>query len=60
MFFIFIDDIFFTGELEGYSPYNLILKAKDMNKGKHLISVNYSGFSDHIGSVNIPVYVEKG
>lgn len=57
---VFIDDVFLAGELEGYSPYNFILNTEKISKGKHLISVNYSGFSDHIGIVNIPVYVEKG
>jgi|GEM_PF-1582537 len=56
---IFIDDIFFTGELEGYSPYNFVFDPKQVNPGKHLIAINYSGFNDHIGIINIPVYIEK-
>lgn len=57
---IFIDDVFLSGELEGYSPYNFIFEPKSINKGKHLITVNYSGFNDHIGIANIPVFVTKG
>lgn len=56
---VFIDDIFLTGEVEGYSPYNFIFEPKGINKGKHLITVNYSGFADHIGIASIPIYVDK-
>lgn len=54
---IFVDDIFLSGELEGYSPYNFIFEPKNINKGKHLITVNYSGFTDHIGIASLPIYV---
>lgn len=56
---IFIDDVFLSGELEGYSPYNFIFDPKNINAGRHLLTVNYSGFSDHIGILSIPVYVRK-
>ena len=56
---VFIDDIFLAGELEGYTPYNFIFDPTNINKGKHLITINYSGFYDHIGIASIPVFVEK-
>lgn len=56
---IFIDEVFLSGELEGYSPYNFTLDPQVLSKGKHLITVNYSGFADHIGIASIPIYVEK-
>lgn len=56
---IFIDDVFLSGELEGYSPYNFIFDPKNINPGKHLLTVNYSGFNDHIGVASVQVYVEK-
>lgn len=56
---IFTDEVFLRGELEGYSPYNFILGPQVLSKGKHIITVNYSGFADHIGIASIPVYIEK-
>lgn len=56
---IFIDDIFLSGELEGYAPYNFIFDPGNLNKGKHLITINFSGFNDHIGIASILVFLEK-
>lgn len=56
---IFLDDIFLTGELEGYSPYNFLFDPVNLNKGKHLITVNYSGFNDHIAIASLPIFIEK-
>ncbi|MDD5174081.1 MAG: hypothetical protein PHV48_04575 [Candidatus Omnitrophica bacterium] len=56
---IFIDEAFLTGELEGYSPYNFIFDPENFKSGKYLITVNYSGFNDHIGIASLPIYIDK-
>lgn len=57
---VFIDGVFLTGELEGYSPYNFVFDPTHINTGPHVLTVNYSGFADHIAMVSIPVFIEKG
>lgn len=57
---VFVDGIFFSGELEGYSPYNFIFDPANINQGEHVLTVNYSGFDDHIAMASIPLFVKKG
>jgi len=56
---MFVDGVFISGELEGYSPYTWVCDPKNLNQGEHLLVVNLSGFKDHIGIGSIPVYVKK-
>lgn len=56
----FIDGVFVGGQLEGYSPYNWLFDPTHINEGMHLLTVNFSGFEDHIGISSLPIYVVRG
>lgn len=58
--YIFTDNIFTQGLLEGYSPCHWYFDPKGLNNGMHLIIVNLWGFSDHLGVALLPVYVKGG
>jgi len=55
---IFIDDIFISGEPEGYSPYTFEFNPQGLNEGKHQVIVNLRGLYDHIGIGEAVVYVK--
>lgn len=56
---IFLDDVLVHSDLEGYVPYVWNFYPDGLNPGKHAIIVNLSGFSDHIGTATLPIFIEK-
>lgn len=56
---IFVDDIFVSGEIDGYAPYVWIFDPSRLNQGKHVIIINYAGYDDHYGVGVLPVYVKR-
>jgi len=56
---IFLDDVVMQTDLDGYTPYVWNFSPKDLNNGKHVITVNLSGFSDHIGAASLPIIIER-
>jgi hypothetical protein len=56
---IFLDDVLVHAELDGYTPYIWNFSPEGLNKGRHVLAVNLSGFADHIGAAILPILVEK-
>ena len=46
---VFVDDVFFAEEEEGYNPFTLRLDAAALGPGSHTLTVNLVTLDDHLG-----------